>query len=393
MLSARTRTLLPAGGLTLFLTLVHLTNDAFTSTLAALLPSLQVKFGLAETILATFVATLSLSSSMMQPLFGVLADRLGQRLIGALGIILSSSLLSLMGVAPAAWILFGLLLLGGLGSAAFHPPATTMVRSVERKTKGLGVAIFSAGGSIGVALGPIIVLYLVAHYGLSSTPWMMIPGVGLGVLFYFIIPPQPRTTQPKPPKLFDLSLIMGPVGMLVLVGILRSIPFITFINATPLWLVQTQGVAPDSPLIGWVLAVFSVGVAIGGIIAGALTSRFSVDRILVITMALAFPLLATTLITNPNGLVFFILVLLAGASLGPGLPLLIVTAQDLAPQAKATASGMLGGLTAGTAGLLYIAVGHLQNLLGIGPATFISYLFLIPSTLLTHWVLHKQKPR
>ncbi|MBS3967245.1 MAG: hypothetical protein KGZ60_08350, partial [Truepera sp.] len=62
------RWLLTGGGLAVFLTAVHATNDAFTSMLAALLPTLQLQFGLSETVLALLVATLSFSSSVTQPL-------------------------------------------------------------------------------------------------------------------------------------------------------------------------------------------------------------------------------------------------------------------------------------------------------------------------------------
>jgi FSR family fosmidomycin resistance protein-like MFS transporter len=377
---------LTGGGLTLFLALVHATNDAFTSMLAALLPSLQARFGLGETVLASLVAMLSLSSSVMQPLFGVLADRLGRRLIGALGVIASSSLLSLMGVVPSPALLFGLLLIGGLGSAAFHPAATSLARNLSKRGAGLGLAVFSAGGSLGVAVGPVVVLYAVSNYGLSATPWLMVPGVLLGALL-FLVPPTDVPTRRRPVRLFDRELLLGPVGKLVVVGVLRTIPFITFINAMPLWLTRTWGLPGDSPLIGWTLAVFSVSVALGGIGAGALTSRWGVRQLLVFSILLALPALYLTLALAPGSVAYFLAVGSAGALLGPGLPLLVVSAQDLAPHAISTASGLLGGTTAGVAGLLYVLVGVLQSTLGLGPAIAISYLCLVPSAILTRRTL------
>jgi FSR family fosmidomycin resistance protein-like MFS transporter len=72
---------------------------------------------------------------------------------------------------------------------------------------------------------------------------------------------------------------------------------------------------------------------------------------------------------------------------------MVVSAQDLAPQAVATASGMLMGLTWGTAGVLYIFVGLLQEAIGIGPAMRVGYLFLIPAALLALLVLSRQQRR
>ncbi len=70
------RVLLTGGSLALFLTLVHTAIDTVSSMLTALLPTIQIRFGLTESTLALLVATLSFSSSVVQPLFGALSDRL-----------------------------------------------------------------------------------------------------------------------------------------------------------------------------------------------------------------------------------------------------------------------------------------------------------------------------
>ncbi len=382
---------LTGAGLSTFLIVVHATNDAFTSMLAALLPTLQLRFDLSEAVLALLVATLSFSSSVTQPLFGALSDRLGRRLVGALGVILSSSLLSLMGVVPSVYILFGVLLVGGLGSAAFHPSGTSMARSVGERNKGLAVSLFSAGGTLGLAVGPVVILYVIANFGLGFTPWLMIPGVVLGVMMYFLVPPQARSPREKRPKLFDAQLFMGPVGVLCASGVLRSIPFVTFVNAMPLWLVTSHDIARDAPLIGWTLAAFSLASGLGGIVAGALSHRF--DRQLLITgtmLAALIPLFAVFWL-SPGSAAFFLAVLLAGALVNAGLPLMIVSAQDLAPHAVATASGMLMGFTWGTAGVLYIAIGWLQELIGLMPAMALSFLAMVPGAALAYWVLAKHR--
>src|SRR5690625_6771907 len=88
----------------------------------------------------------------MLPMFGAIADRVRRRTVGALGVMTSSAVLSLMGIAPNPWLLLLLLLLGGLGSAAFHPAGTGMARDAARGKGGLAVGLFSAGGTLGLAL-------------------------------------------------------------------------------------------------------------------------------------------------------------------------------------------------------------------------------------------------
>ncbi|ADI16000.1 MFS transporter [Truepera radiovictrix] len=385
------RLALSGAPLSLLLIVVHATNDAFTSMLAALLPTLQRRFGLTETALALMVATLSFSSSVTQPFFGAVADRLGRRLVGALGVVVSSTLLSLMGVVPDAWLLFALLLVGGLGSAAFHPAGTSMARTAGGANKALTVSLFSAGGTVGLALGPAIILFVARTFGLEWSPVLMLPGVALGAALLVLAPPQPRLRGAAKPKLFDAALFRGPVGVLCVSGVLRSVAYVTFTNAVPLWLVTTQGVASDSALIASTLLTFSVAAGAGGVIAGALGRHLSSQALITGTMLLALPVFWGMLWAPAGSPLFFALVALAGALVNAGLPLMVVRAQDLAPHAVGTASGMLMGFTWGTAGVLYILIGYLQERVGLTAAMQLSYLSLLPGAALAFWVLRRHR--
>lgn len=373
---------LSGSSLAALLVAAHAVNDSFSGMLAALLPTFQERFGASETVLAALVATLSFSSSVTQPLFGAVADRLGRRLVGALGVVASSTLLSLMGTVHSVWLLFGLLLIGGLGSAAFHPSGTSMTRAAARSTKGLAVGIFSAGGTVGLAFGPLVIGFFVINDILAFTPWLMIPGLVLGVLLYLLVPVQERSPRESRPKLFDAALFRGPVGTLCLAGILRSIAWVTLINGAPLWLVQERGVAADSTVLFWTLTFFSFFGGMGGILAGYLERRLGREAIISGSMLLALIPLYSLFVLPPGGPAYFLAVALAGALVNGGLPLMVVSAQDLAPHAMGTASGMLMGLTWGTAGVVYILVGALQEAIGIGPAMAISFATLAPGSLL-----------
>lgn len=83
--------------------------------LSALLPTLQKQFSLSEPVLALLIAAL--------------ADRVGHRRIAALGVIFNAILFSLIGIVPNIYVLFGLILVGGLGSAALHPAMASMARA------------------------------------------------------------------------------------------------------------------------------------------------------------------------------------------------------------------------------------------------------------------------
>ena len=374
-------------GVSALLVVVHATNDAFAGMLSALLPTFQVRFGLSETVLALLVATLSFSSSVTQPVFGVLADRWGRRRVAAIGVMTSSSLLSLMAVAPSPWLLFLILLIGGLGSAAFHPAGTGVARSVGGSRKGLVMSIFSAGGTIGVAVGPLIIGWLLMTGQLALSPFLMIPGVLGGVALLAFVPAQPRPRGTPWPPLIDLHLLRGPVGVLATSGILRAVSFVTFVNAMPLYLVARHGLATDSPVLFWTLTVFTVAAAVGGIVAGALERRLPRTTLVVSSMLASLLPFAVVLLLVPGTPLYFLVVALAGGLVNAGLPLMVVAAQDLAPDAMGAASGLLMGFTWGTAGLLYIGIGALQEAFGVGPAMAVSFLALLPAAYLARRVI------
>ena len=373
---------LQSSGLVVLFAFIHTISDAVTNMLSALLPTLQTRFELTGTTLAMLVATLSLSALVTQPLFGALADRVGHRRIAALGVIFNSILFSLIGIVPDINSLFGLILIGGLGSAALHPAIASMARKAGGQKPELAVGLFSAGGTVGIAVGPIIIMILLANFGLSFTPWLMIPGILLGILMFVVIPKDVQPTTDSLSKTIDLRLLSGPVGLLALTGMLGNLAFVTFMSTMPLWLVHTHGYSRDATLIGWTLSAFSLAAAAGGIMGGMVSNRLGARRLIVGTLLLALFPLNSIFFLAPGTLVYFAAVVLAGALVNAGMPMLIVSAQDLSPKAAATASGMLMGLSSGMAGLVYVLIGGLQESLGLVPAMAIGYLSLIAGALL-----------
>lgn len=71
------RPYLTGGGLVAFLAVAHALTDAITSTVGALLPSIQLRLALTESSVALLVAVLAVGASLAQPFLGALADRVG----------------------------------------------------------------------------------------------------------------------------------------------------------------------------------------------------------------------------------------------------------------------------------------------------------------------------
>lgn len=385
------KTLISTNAMIFLFAATHIFSDAITNMLSALLPTLQVLYGLTETTLALLVAALSLSALVTQPLFGALADRFGRRRTAAIGVILNGILFSLLGIAPDVRYLFGLILLGGLGSAAFHPALASLARTIGGRRGEVAVGLFSAGGTLGIALGPVIIMMLFARYGLSYTPWLMLPGIFFGLLILMLTTETSETIKAESSKLFDSRLILGPVGLLALTSILSNVAFVTFTSAMPLWLVRAHNLPVDSTLIGWTLSLFSLSAALGGVLGGLISRRLGAKRLIVATSLLALIPLFGVFSLAPGSVSYYGAVALAGALINAGLPLLIVSAQDLSPKNAAAASGMLMGFSGGVAGLIYVGIGKLQETVGLAPAMSAGYLALVLAVFAA-WVALKVKP-
>ena len=388
----RPRTALIGVPLAGLITLAHFANDAFSNILPVYLPTLQQRFDLGEVALASLVATIALSANVLQAFMGALTDRWGRRRAAALGLLLSSVLLSFIAVAPTVWALVGMLALGGLGSAIFHPGAVAMVRDAGPR-KSLAVGVFAAGGAAGSAIMPVVVLAILRTHGPQYVPWLALIGVALAAALFAWSPPSVRPRGAARPKIFDLALFMGPVGLLSFAGILRATAFVSFTSAMPLYLVHVRGVAADAAVIGATLATYGVASAAAVMLSGLLEQRVGRVRLVVGSMLLAAPVLALTLTLAPGSLPYFVAIAAGAMLTNASVPLLVVSAQDLAPHAVGTASGMLMGFTWGIAGVAYIGFGAVQAWLGLAPALIASFAFLWPAAAVAGVVLLRHRER
>jgi FSR family fosmidomycin resistance protein-like MFS transporter len=101
----------------------HFLNDCYGSFFAPVLPLLIEKLSLSLTMASGLASIASITSAVFQPIYGMASDRIRGQFFIVVGPLLSTVCMSLIGVAPNAALIGVLLLLAGVGSAAFHPQA------------------------------------------------------------------------------------------------------------------------------------------------------------------------------------------------------------------------------------------------------------------------------
>ena len=79
-----------------------------------------------------------MTSSLIQPVFGYLADRATRRWLLPWAVLLAATGISLAGIVPSYWALLGVVVVSGLGVAAYHPEGYRTANQVAGDRKATG---------------------------------------------------------------------------------------------------------------------------------------------------------------------------------------------------------------------------------------------------------------
>ena len=99
------------------------------------------------------IMVMNLTSSVIQPLFGHLTDRLSLRWLVPVGVAVSGLSFGLIGLCPNYVALMAVVVFSGLGVASFHPEAFKGVLGSAGSRKVVGVSWFMVGGNAGPGPG------------------------------------------------------------------------------------------------------------------------------------------------------------------------------------------------------------------------------------------------
>jgi FSR family fosmidomycin resistance protein-like MFS transporter len=161
-----------------------------------------------------------------------------------------------------------------------------------------------------------------------------------------------------------------------------ALAFVTFTGSVPLWLVEEHGYSSDASIIGWTLSAVAFAGGLGSILGRFLAPRLGPILTIVGALLLALCPLLGVIASEPGSVTYYGVIVLAGALLFVPVPALIIIAQEFVPGAPATASGMVLGLGSALAGTAYIALGRVQEVVGLTTGILIGFSMVIPSALI-----------
>lgn len=358
-----------AARVALVVALAHGLNDAYAAFVPPLLPRIMDRLGLSIAMAATLAMAFSIASSLFQPLLGWMADRYGRRAFVVAGPLITGFFVSLIGQAPTFGALLALLLLSGLGSAAFHPPgASYAVRVDEGKGSGLRMSVFSFGGTAGFAVGPLLAVGLVQWRGLEGLWIAMIPVVVLTPLLYRALPSgraeARRAAHPPPSPLEVMRHLAGPLGLVFGVSALMAYSQRIYVTLEPIIVARAGG----SETLGAVaLTVYLGAQALGTVAGGWLADRFDRRAVLSTLCGLAVPAHLLAIGLPPGSAPALVAAGCAGFLGMATLPPVVVVAQELIPRGAAVGSGIVMGLAWALGSVGVLGVGALADV--VGPRT------------------------
>lgn len=146
----------------------HFNMDMNSASITALLPMFVTKYGMHYAAIAGLTFASALVSSIVQPISGILVDKGPRQWFMSLGLVLCGVGLAAVGFDHDYRAIFAAIVIMSIGGAIFHPEAAREVHVVSGKNKGKGMSIFDVGGNVGRSLAPMLVVMLVAHYGMHG---------------------------------------------------------------------------------------------------------------------------------------------------------------------------------------------------------------------------------
>lgn len=349
----------------------HLCSDLCQGAVPAMLPFLIAERHFSFTAAAGLVLATNLASSVIQPLFGRFADRFSAPWLMPVGLLVAGIGLACAGFASSYWLIALSVAISGVGIAAFHPEAARLMHTVAGRNKATGMSIFSIGGNMGFALGPLLTTALLLALGLRGAAFLLAPMVVISLVLvrffqrFFLY--RSEGEQPENMNHAQHPDAWWLFARLTATIICRSMIFYGLNTFLPLYwvIVLHQSKAAGGLALTFLLAAGIIGTLIGGRVADRYGRRVVVLSGLgaLTPLMLLFVTLGT--VNTTMGLVLLVLI---GFALFAPFSVMVVMGQEYLPNYVGTASGVTLGLAVTVGGIIAPVLGRVADLYGIHTA-------------------------
>lgn len=352
----------------------HFSHHVTNSLLAPLMPLIATTFGLNYTQQGFAVSAMSIPQGLSNAPMGVLADRIGPRIVLAGGLVLLG--LSSVAISQAAeyWHLLVFLAAMGLISGTYHAPAVALIaRAFPERGRGAVMGLHTTGGHLSFFAAPLVAGVVAVAAGTWRAPYLLfaIAPILSGIALYQLAP----KAHVRPPSrgrlaaLREIAAVFRAVGNVVTLSILFQVGFAAFLGFLAVYLVDARGlnVAVAAALYGLPQLAGIVGAPFGG----WLSDRIGRRAVIAIGLGALGPAIFVFTVT-PTELVFLPLLVIGVAGAVRMTVTEVLVAESAPVERRATVLGTYYLLAAEVGGFAAPVLGAIA--VGIGIAAAFSYM-------------------
>lgn len=354
----------------LLASLSHLACDVNGGTLPALLPFLISDYGFSYSAATSLMLAYSSLSSVIQPLFGFLSDRISKPWFIPLGILLAGLGMASVGFLQSYWAIFTAVALSGTGAALFHPEGARFAGKVSGNSQGTGLSIFSVGGNTGYVLAPVLAVALIHVFGIRGIAALALISVCMASLMFLQIakmPPENQKRQNTPEQNTSDDALphnnWKEFSKLTVSIICRSALMAGFSAFIPLYWIGHFGQSEASG--AFALTLYGAFGVCSNILGGILSDRIGYRRVIRISHALLVPVAMLFPLVD-NLYAAYVLLIPIGFSLYAPFSSIVVLGQRYLARNIGFASGITLGLATTMGGILAPVLGKIADIWGLG---------------------------
>ena len=351
----------------LLLSTGHCVVDIYQGALPAVLPFLKDELGLTYTVAGIVLIMANITSSVLQPVFGFFSDKKEKAFLLPAGVLAAGLGFALLSVPSSFLPVLLLVTLSGLGIAAFHPEGYKTAYFYTGPRAATGMSVFSVGGNVGMALGPMISIPVISYLGFRALPVVILPALAFAaaIMYWHREVALPESTEHgrqrgdgRPGRAASLSLVM-----VISVVIMRSWMQMGLLSYIPFYYINY--LKGDAVYAGKLISVFLLGGAVGTLAGAPLADRWGHRLIISLSMvlaALAFPLI---FVLEGSPLLLSVTLFWLGMVLVSTFSVTVVMSQKLLPRSLGIASGLTTGFAIGAGGIGVTLLGIVADRFGV----------------------------
>ena len=346
----------------------HLAVDFSNGALPALLPFLVERFDLSYTLAGAVILASTVSSSVIQPVFGLWSDRRGAIWLLPGGVALAGIGIALAAASPSYWLVILFVVISGIGVAAYHPEGSKFAAYASGRRRASGMSLFSIGGNLGFAGGAIVATPLVLWLGLKGGLLLAVPCLAVAAALLASVPFLATFAPDEESRAAVRSAGDRRGAMALLLGVVtfRSVAWFGLVTFVPLWEVS---LGHSKAYGNNLLSVMLLAGGIGTLAAGPAADRFGRRLVLMISLIATPPLILVFVLVG--GVPGAVALALVGACVIGTFGVTMVMSQEYLPRHIGMASGLSIGLSIGLGGVAAVALGALADAVDLRTALYV----------------------